>query len=319
MAQTIRRGQPRKTVKRTKPKQPSWFRRTLDKVPLSEATLHRIFTWGFVGVAGVAVVGTASFLGVPGAIGTAIGEGLGRAGLRVTNVQITGLQHMDQNEVYRIAFDQPSLAMPLVDLAAIRQRLIERGGWIADAHVSRRLPDTLVVHIVESEPAAVWQNNGRLALISNTGTLLQPVSADAMPDLPLVIGPHANEQESSYRALLAAAPALRPQVRSANWIGNRRWNLTFESGEVLQLPEGDEAAQRALARFARMDGSAPLLGRGWAGFDMRDASKLVARRPGTSATRAITDPARDEAPANTGHTATEARTRATSTAGATSV
>ena len=317
MAQTIRRGQPRKTVnRRAKAKQPSWLRRTLDRVPLSEAALHRIFTWGFVGVVGVAVVGIASFLGVPSAIGSAIGEGLGRAGLRVTNVQITGLQHMDQNEVYRIAFDQPSLAMPLVDLGAIRQRLIERGGWIADAHVSRRLPDTLVVHIVESEPAAVWQNNGRLALISNTGMLLQPVSADAMPDLPLVIGPHANEQESSYRSLLAAAPALRPQVRAANWIGNRRWNLVFESGEVLQLPEGDEAAQRALARFARMDGSAPLLGRGWAGFDMRDASKLVARRPGTSATRAIADPARDEAPAGAAHTAVKATTRTT---GATSV
>lgn len=311
MAQTIRRGQTqrRPTVNRRKAKPPSLWRRTLDKVPLSEATLHRIATWGFVGVVGVALVGTASFLGVPGAIGSAVGEGLGRAGLRVTNVQITGLQHMDQNEVYRIAFDQPSLAMPLVDLGAIRQRLLERGGWIADAHVSRRLPDTLVVHIVESEPAAVWQNNGRLALISNTGTLLEPVSADAIPDLPLVIGPHANEQESSYRTLLAAAPTLRPQVRAANWIGNRRWNLVFESGEVLQLPEGDEAAQRALARFARMDSGAPLLGRGWAGFDMRDASKLVARRPGTSATRAITDPARDEAPAGASHGATEARAR----------
>ena len=32
--------------------------------------------------------------------------------------------------------------------------------------------------------------------------------------------------------LLAAAPALKPQVREAEWIGNRRWNLTFKTGGV---------------------------------------------------------------------------------------
>jgi cell division protein FtsQ len=99
-----------------------------------------------------------------------------------------------------------------------------------------------------------------------------------MPDLPLVIGPGADRQEAGYQALLAAAPALRPRVKAASWIGNRRWDLTFDTGETLALPQDDPAG--ALVKFAEMDGAKPLLGKGWLRFDMRDPTKLVARRPG---------------------------------------
>src|SRR3546814_15581866 len=67
-------------------------------------------------------------------------------------------------------------------------------GWVEDARVSRRLPDTLIIDIVERKPAAVWQNKGKLALIDVNGKVLQPVNVSAMPDLPLVVGPNANQQ-----------------------------------------------------------------------------------------------------------------------------
>ena len=47
--------------------------------------------------------------------------------------------------------------MPLVDLGDTRERLLEFG-WIHEARVSRRLPDTLVIDIIERQPAAIWQN-----------------------------------------------------------------------------------------------------------------------------------------------------------------
>ena len=50
------------------------------------------------------------------------------------------------------------------DLDALR-RHVEQVGWVKDARVSRRFPDTLVIDIVERTPAALWQNQGQLALI----------------------------------------------------------------------------------------------------------------------------------------------------------
>ncbi len=279
MSRTIKRGSvPRRPVqKKRKVVKPSIGDRILAMLPVSEATLRKAATWSVLGLVGAGAIVAANYVGVPAMIGGAVADSAGRAGFRVEQIEITGLNRMDRMSVYAVALDQQSRAMPLVDLSEVRAKLL-RYGWIAEVHVSRRLPDTLLVDIDEREPAAVWQDNGQLTLIDKDGVLLEPVDANRMPDLPLVIGPGADKQEPGYQQLMAAAPALKPRVRAASWVGNRRWDLTFDSGETLALPQED--ARAALAKFAEMDGAQPLLGKGWLRFDMRDPTKLVARKPG---------------------------------------
>ncbi|SEN33422.1 cell division protein FtsQ [Sphingomonas gellani] len=297
MSRTIRRGPPpkRPAPRRKVPvKQVSVMDRLIGALPVGEDTLRRIVTWTITGIGGVAVLGAAVWAGVPGMIGGALAEGAGRAGFRVEQIDIVGLKRMDRDTVYALALQgHKDQAIFAIDLAEVRQSLL-RYGWVADAHVSRRLPNTLLIGITERTPAAVWQDRGQLTLIDETGQLLDPVNPAAMPDLPLVIGPGADRQEVAYQALLAAAPALKPRIRAATWVGNRRWDLTFESGETLKLPEEGSAA--ALVQFAEKDGAHPLLGRGWLSFDMRDPVKLVARRPGASMAHRLQD---DGAPAPT--------------------
>jgi len=296
MSRTIKRGPPPRRPAPRK-KQPvrkvSRMDRLVGALPVSEATLRRVATWTITGGAIAIGLVVATAVGLPGMIGTAIGEGAGRAGFRVTGVEIVGQHHMDSNTIRAVALEQPSLAMPLVDLAAIRARLLAYG-WVEDAAVSRRLPDTLLITIKERTPAAIWQDNGQLTLIDASGALLDPVDRTAMPDLPLVIGPGADRQEAGYQRLLAAAPALKPRVTAATWIGNRRWDLLFDSGETLKLPE--IGAADALVTFAEKDGAHPLLGRGWLSFDMRDPAKLVARKPGANVAHAIPDDQTSTAP-----------------------
>ena len=191
---------------------------------------------------------------------------------------------MSRLDIYNIAFDQPSMAMPLVDLRATRERLL-RFGWIKEARVHRRLPDTLVIDVVERQPAAIWQDANALSLIDAEGVVLEPVRIEAMPELPLVIGAGANRHLSELDGLLGEAPHLRPQVAGATWMSRRRWDVRFQTGEVLALPEGDEAARRAIRNFARMDQQTQLLGRGFVRFDMRIPGRFivrVSREPGTS-------------------------------------
>jgi len=279
----------RKPAKRKQQKS-SMIDRLMAHVPLSQETLQRIATWSILGLAGAAALGVASWLGVPGMVGTAVAEQVGNAGFRVEKIEVRGVKRMDAMTVYAVALDQKSRAMPLVDLNGVRDKLLQYG-WVQDAHVSRRLPDTLLVRIVERSPAAVWQDQGQLSLIDRDGVYLEPVSATAMPDLPLVIGPGADRQEPAYQQLMTAAPALKPRVRAAIWVGNRRWDLLFQTGETLSLPEGDVDAAAALRKFAEMDGTRSLLGKGWVKFDMRDPARLVARKPDGSNARDMLDPA----------------------------
>jgi cell division protein FtsQ len=271
------RSRPKKAARVSVPK------KLAARLPVQEAQANRlaarVFGLFVLAIAGVALVA----LDVPNKLGRAAGEAVGDAGFRVKSVDVQGIKRMDPRPVYEIAADQKTMAMPLVDVTDIRERLLEFG-WVKDARVSRRFPDTLVIDIVERTPAALWQDEDRLTLIDKEGVVLDRVPVAQMPDLPLLIGKGANGQAVPLDRLLSKAPSLKAQLLSATWIGQRRWDLAFQSGELLMLPEGEAAATSALTRFAKMDQSAGLLGRGIISFDLRNPNKTMTvrlpRKPG---------------------------------------
>jgi len=248
------------------------------KLPVQQDSANRLARWMFGLFAAAAAAVTIVALDIPAKIGLAAGEAVGDAGFRVRSVDVQGVNRMDSKPVFQIALDQKSMAMPLVDVAAIRQRLLQYG-WVKDARVSRRLPDTLVIDIIERKPTAIWQDNEKLSLIDGDGVVLDRVPISAMPDLPLLIGPGANAQSRNLATLLKDAPTLGPQLESATWVGRRRWDLNFQSGETVALPEGQGDAKAALAKFAKLDKSAGLLGRGILRIDLRIPGKMVVRLP----------------------------------------
>lgn len=278
---TIKRGAQRPKVSRKRkaaPKRPSVFARVLKLLPFGQETVQRYAGYGVVALA-VLLAGTAATLaGLPQAATVAAAEMTGRAGFRLERIELTGVDRMERLTIYAIAAEQNGRPIALIDLDKIRDDLMVHG-WIAEARVSRRLPNTLVVDITERTPKAIWQHAGALTLIDGAGVQLEPVALEAMPELPLVIGPAANEQVAGLDALLATAPNLQPMLAGASWIGKRRWDLRFQSGETLALPEGERESRAALTKFARLDGAERLLGRGFTRFDMRLKGRLFVRRP----------------------------------------
>jgi len=271
------------------------------KLPVSHARANKIAGLAFgafmLAIAAVVIVA----LDIPAKAERTAGAAIGNAGFTVSGYQIVGLKHMDRSRIDEVVTDELHRAaqeaneakapQPLVDVNRIRDRLMQFG-WVKDARVSRRLPDTLVVDIVERTPAALWQDSGRLALIDADGVVLDRVPVDKMPDLPLLIGPGANGQAQQLNALLGDVPTLKPQLASATWIGGRRWDLNFQSGETIALPEGTSDAHKALAKFAQKDKTDGLLGRGIVRFDLRIPGKMIVRLP-----KAPADPAATPHPA----------------------
>jgi cell division protein FtsQ len=254
----------------------------LEGIGISPDWARRIGNWTLGVMTFAVVVAAVLAFRLPQLAGIALGEGVGGAGFTLRRVEIKGARRVSRLAIYNVAFDQDSMAMPLVDLRATRERLL-RFGWIREARVSRRLPDTLVIDVIERRPIAIWQNNQQLSLIDSDGVVLEPVRVDAMPDLPLVIGADANRHIGGLGAVLEAAPRLRPQIAGATWVGQRRWDIRFHSGETLSLPEGEDEARRAITRFAMMDQQNPLLGQNFARIDMRDPRRTyvrISREPG---------------------------------------
>jgi len=286
-ASHVRRG----NAGRAKAKKPSKVavpKKIAKRLPVDQARANKVA--GLVFGAFMLAIGLVVLvaLDIPAKAERVAGAAVGHAGFMVSGYQIVGINHMNRSlidgvvndELKRAADEAGSDKAPqaLVNAPGIRERLL-KFGWVKDARVLRRLPDTLVIDIVERRPAALWQSQGQLALIDSDGVVLDRVPVDKMPDLPLLIGPGANGQEQELSRLMADVPTLKPQLASATWVGGRRWDLNFQSGETVALPEGELAARTALTKFARQDKTSGLLGRGIVRFDLRVPGKMIVRLP----------------------------------------
>lgn len=301
MSQTIRRKAPNmrkvaaahgkeRKVKAAKARTGSALDALMSWLPFSEDTLHRVFLAVILGGAVVLAWIVASLAGVPAMAQAQIASLAGSAGFEVRRVDVRGVKHLNELKVYERILAEKDQAMPLVDIHALRDELMQLS-WVEDARVSRQLPDTLVVDIVERTPHAVLRKADKLVLIDATGHELETVNAARAKGKLILSGLGAGQQMEGLTALLEAAPALKPQVREAEWVGNRRWNLTFRTGQVLALPEGDKPSSTALMSFARLDGANRLLGGRVAAFDMRASDRIYLRVPGRAADEASPKPA----------------------------
>jgi len=254
--------------------------RVMAWLPFSERQLHRLFIALMLALALALVWAAALAAGMPAIAADRIAQVAIDAGFEVRRVDVRGVRNMNELRVYERVLGARDRAMTQIDLDALRIDLLGLS-WVKDARVSRQLPDTLVVDIVERSPHGVLRKPGnRLVLIDDEGHELDPVAPDKIGRMLVVSGPGAGQRVIDLDHLLMAAPALRPQVREAEWIGNRRWNLTFRTGQLLALPEGEKQSADALIRFARLDGTSRLIGGAATAFDMRAADRIYFKFPG---------------------------------------
>ncbi|MXO74579.1 FtsQ-type POTRA domain-containing protein [Altererythrobacter aerius] len=274
------------TARRARARTGSAMGGALALLPFTEEQLHKVFLVAILGGAAALMWVVASLAGVPALLQAQVASLAADAGFEVRRVQVTGVDRMNELKVYERVLAERDRPMPLVDVDAIRADLLALS-WVEDARVSRQLPETLVVDVVERTPRAVLRKADKLVLIDGGGHELEPISSANARGMLKISGPGAARQVAELDTLLDAAPALKSQVAEAEWVGNRRWNLTFATGQVLALPHGDDASAGALVSFARLDGLNRLLGGKVAAFDMRAPDRIYMRIPGRAQAKAL--------------------------------
>lgn len=206
-------------------------------------------------------------------------------GLTVARITLEGRNKESLSAIRRSLGVARGDSVLLIDLGAAKARL-EVLPWVRTATVERRLPDGVVVHIVEHRPVARWRTKRGTKLVSADGTVIPGADIRPYQHLPLIHGPGANTSAAALAEVLAVEPALARRVVEARRMGRRRWDLTFDNGAVLRLPEGlERAAWRKFASFERRYG---LLERGARKLDMRVPDRLVIRAPRLAAPRGKT-------------------------------
>ena len=251
----------------------------LNALPISQRQLQGGFLALILAGAAALAWMVASAAGVPALLHQQLATSAGAAGFQMRNIDLTGVERMNRLKVYEEVMEHRGTPMPLLDLAAIRADL-KQMPWVAEARVSRQLPDKLVIDIQERTPHAVLVKPDRLVLIDRNGVELDPIGEKDAEGMLRISGAGAAEQIDSLDHILAAAPALQPQIASAHRIGERRWNIVFKTGQILALPQGEDEAAEAFIDFAKLDGLYRLLGGKATVIDLRVPDRYVLREPG---------------------------------------
>jgi len=188
------------------------------------------------------------------------------AGLRIASIALTGEHHLSREEVLAAAGVTGTTSLLFLDVDGARGQL-KTNPWIADATVLKLYPDRLQIGIREREAYALWQQGGRVSVIAEDGTVLEPYVDPRLLRLPLVVGRGAAARAKSFLTLLDGYPELRELVRASVLIGERRWNLRLKNGLDIRLPEN--GIEQALATLVALDKDKRLISRAIVAIDLR--------------------------------------------------
>ena len=196
------------------------------------------------------------------------------AGFKISAVALSGNRQITREEVLATAGITGHTSLFFFDVDAARAKL-KTNPWIADATVLKLYPDRLQIGIKERAPYALWQFNGKVSVVAEDGTVLEPYVARRFTGLPFVVGRGAQKQAKTFLTLLGGYPTIKQEVRAAILVAGRRWNLRLKSGLDVRLPEEDPEA--ALQRLVELDRDKKILTRDITAIDLRLADRVAVR------------------------------------------
>ena len=250
---------------------------------------RRAYAVGALGLAIGALAGGGWWAWRAGAVGAAgeaafarVDQAAVAVGFTVQEVFVTGRSEANAEELRAAIALERGDSMLAFDPDAARARLLELG-WVKDATVRRRLPNAVDVALVERKPFALWQLEGRLALVDRDGEVITRRRLDRYASLPLVVGEDAGRFAAQILDALALQPQLYREVEAAVRVGGRRWNVKLKNGVEVNLPE--QGAAEAWARLAEAEARQSVMSKDIVAIDLRLPDRLVVRMTPEAAQR----------------------------------
>ena len=121
----------------------------------------------------------------------------------------------------------------------ILAKSLEIDPWIKNISIKRKLPDTLIINIEEYLPFAIWKTNGDIHLIDEEGKIISISDKEKSKFLHLIVvaGEDSKNNIDSLFNMLSSNPTLFSRIKSAIFVGKRRWNLELDNGIIIKMPE----------------------------------------------------------------------------------
>lgn len=205
---------------------------------------------------------------------TKVEDGLVGAGLTVSAITIEGVISVTREEIGDAA--GVNLGEPLfgIDIATVKEK-VENLNWVKSVVVTRKLPDQVMINVLEHQPAALWQVDNKLWIMSDEGIQISDEQLEYFANLPMISGEGADKQLGNLINAVDSNMGLFDRVETASWVGGRRWDLILKNGIKIMFPE--HQLEEAWLNLVTFEQNEKLLARNILAVDFRVRDKTVVR------------------------------------------
>ncbi|MEO5805012.1 cell division protein FtsQ/DivIB [Devosia sp.] len=176
--------------------------------------------------------------------------GVARAGFAIGEISISGQALTGEQAIFDALGVEPHTSTLSFDAEAARRRIAELPS-VASVSVRKTYPGDVSVVITEKVPVARWRVDGVTFVVDAQG---EQIGEDkgAFGELPLVVGDGAADDALPMIRALNQYPTLAKGIVALSRIADRRWDMIYDTGLRVQLPEqGVAQALKSLDTYQR--------------------------------------------------------------------
>jgi cell division protein FtsQ len=158
---------------------------------------------------------------------------------------ISGTQRSSEKHIESVVKAEINLAYKKHELddrplQNIISKIKELSPWIDNVSINRQFPNKIAVGIEEYKPFVVWEDKGKKYAVDKNGHNIEIDSNDHQFDSIIVLsGNDAYKNVNSIFNIFVNDPAVSQDIYSATWVSNRRWDIRFNNGLIVKLPESN--------------------------------------------------------------------------------
>ena len=158
-------------------------------------------------------------------------------GFVLKDIKITGNNKIKEGEIITLINDNYNKSIFLVSLKKVKKELINYI-WIENFNVKINYPSTLNIYIKEKVPVAIFQTKeNKFFFIDNNGNKIEETNRIEKENLMIYKGDSADGDILNLIKILNSYDNFN--IKFAEYIGQRRWDLITDHMLKIKLPEKD--------------------------------------------------------------------------------
>ena len=196
-------------------------------------------------------------------------------GFKIKNIEISGLNHLDKNDIIKIVNAYNDINIFNVNVDDIYKK-IKNNTWIKKASIEMIYPNTIKILLTEKKPVAIWQNRYGNTLITKSGDVIFEKNLEEFKNyLPIVVGENVHKEVQSILDIFSKNKDFVTNIWSLTFVNQRRWDVHFNQGLTIKLPSKN--LEKAWEKVLYLDKEFKILNLGLTELDLRNSNQILGK------------------------------------------